>query len=168
MKVISGGQTGVDIAAVRAAKDCGLETGGWMPRGFLNHTGKHPEWKKEFGFKESMSLGYRNRTWANVRESDATLRLAYVFDSPGERCTLKAIKIYNKPNLDLGLFVLKERNKKQKEIIVGEVVTWLEAAEVKILNVAGNSERTAPGIESEAYEFLLMVFKRMREADGTL
>ncbi|HEX3129094.1 MAG TPA: putative molybdenum carrier protein [Thermoanaerobaculia bacterium] len=39
VKVISGGQTGVDQAALRAAQDCGLEVGGWCPPGRLCETG---------------------------------------------------------------------------------------------------------------------------------
>ena len=42
-RVISGGQTGVDQAALRAAKAAGLETGGWMPLGWLTEECPRPE-----------------------------------------------------------------------------------------------------------------------------
>jgi Circularly permutated YpsA SLOG family len=42
MKIISGGQTGADQAGWRAAKACGLETGGWMPKGWKTELGCSP------------------------------------------------------------------------------------------------------------------------------
>jgi hypothetical protein len=76
--VISGGQTGVDQAALRAARAAGMPTGGWAPRGFLTEDGPAP-WLAGWGLKESARPGYPARTGLNVRQSDATL----LFDGGG-------------------------------------------------------------------------------------
>src|SRR2546423_4826044 len=77
-KVISGGQTGVDQAALRAAKNCGLEIGGWCPPGRLCDNGVIPP---EFPLKETPQeqspdapdVPRSQRTEWNVRDSDGTL-----------------------------------------------------------------------------------------------
>lgn len=48
-RVISGGQCGVDVAALRAAKRAGLQTGGTMPRGWRTLDGPRPEYAAEYG-----------------------------------------------------------------------------------------------------------------------
>ena len=50
LTVISGGQTGVDQAALRAARSCGIPTGGWAPRGWLTEDGPAP-WLADYGLK---------------------------------------------------------------------------------------------------------------------
>src|SRR3954468_14778275 len=77
-KVISGGQTGVDEGALRAARDCGLEIGGWCPPGRECEAGVIP---LEYPLKETPSDRSPNtpdvprsqRTEWNVRDSDGTL-----------------------------------------------------------------------------------------------
>src|SRR3982750_1610742 len=77
-KIVSGGQTGVDQAALRAARDYGLETGGGGPPGRFCEAGKIPE---EFPLKETPSdrsanapdIARSQRSEWNVRDSDGTL-----------------------------------------------------------------------------------------------
>jgi Circularly permutated YpsA SLOG family len=72
-KVISGGQTGADQAGWRAAKAAGLETGGWMPLGFLTEEGPRPEFAELYGARETRTDHYPVRTEANAMESDRRL-----------------------------------------------------------------------------------------------
>ena len=60
-KIISGGQTGVDAAALRAAKAVGIPTGGTAPKGWLTEDGPAP-WLAEYGLVESDSPFYPPRT----------------------------------------------------------------------------------------------------------
>lgn len=170
MKIISGGQTGVDRAALEIAKELGLETGGYMPRNFRAQDGQHPEFANLYNIIENKHPGYPARTALNVRESDATLRIAMYFDSPGEKLTMKMIEQYNRPHYDVN--VLDENT---TPIMVAE---WLkEHVLVKknfgdfiycgTLNVAGNSEKTCPGIGEFAKAFLENVIIWLKN-DGTI
>lgn len=150
MKIISGGQTGADIGSLRAAKICGLETGGWLPQGCKTLLGPKPEYLLEFGMQEHTKGGYPPRTEANVRDSDGTIRFASNFSSAGEKCTLRAIKWFGKPHLDVNI---------RSPLPLEEVKNWLKEHGIQVLNVAGNSEETSPGIEKFVYDYLVEVFR---------
>jgi hypothetical protein len=150
MKVISGGQNGADQAGLRAAKACGLATGGWLPKGCKTLDGPRPDLLIEYGMQEHSSTAYPPRTEANVRDSDGTLRFAEDFSSPGERCTLKAIKWFNRPYLNIDT-----KNPLSKQ----EVLLWLKKHDIKVLNIAGNSEQTAPGIGECVFGYLKELFE---------
>lgn len=147
-KIISGAQIGADIAALRAAKKLGLETGGWMPAGFVARDGVHPEYAEVYGIKEHPSPKYPPRTEANVFAADATIRFAYNFATAGERCTLNAIRRYGKPYFDVSISSgprCIEENPKSLEY-------WLRSNDFGILNVAGNA---SPWIEPIVENYLL-------------
>ncbi len=149
MKIISGGQTGADIAALITAKKFNLETGGWIPKGFKTLIGPKPEYKDLYGLQEHSHPDYPPRTFLNVRTSDATLRFANDFNSFGERCTLKAITQYVKPYLDVDL---------KNPISFKDVADWIIDRNLKVLNVAGNSEKTYSGMTVFVIEYLTEVF----------
>jgi hypothetical protein len=71
--VVSGGQTGVDQAAWRAARRCDLATGGRMPKGFLTEDGPRPDFAALYDAREDESPESAARTGANVLDADATL-----------------------------------------------------------------------------------------------
>lgn len=149
--VISGGQTGADRAGLWAAKACGIATGGWMPRGFLAHDGRRPDFAHLFGLQEHTSKHYPPRTRLNVEQANATVRIARDWTSFGEISTLKYIQRFNKPWFDVDW--------RQPDLAVEPLVEFLKEHRVTILNVAGNSESTAPGIEVFATQFLIRVFQ---------
>lgn len=152
MKVISGGQNGADQAGLRAAKKAGLKTGGSLPLDCITLDGQRFDLIAEYDMEVMTKKGYPIRTEANVKNSDGTIRFAKTFSSAGEKCTLKAIKWYNRPYLDIDI-----KNPKPKEV----TLAWLRDNNIKVLNVAGNSEQTAPGIGDFVYEYLLEVFKEI-------
>lgn len=159
-KVISGGQTGADYAGVNAAKISGLETGGWMPKGFLTQDGLRPEYAARFGMIETEQSSYPPRTALNVKNSDGTLRLASDWSSRGEQLTLRMIQQYKKPYLDIkvGAWVNKT---------IDEIFQWLVDQKIEVLNVAGNSERTSPGIQLIAETFLTELFQKFKSELGS-
>jgi len=120
---------GADIGGLAAAYDLKIPTGGIAPLGYKTIYGKNPKLKK-LGLIESTSSNYRIRTFENVKVSDGTIRFAYDFNSPGEICTLNALKVFKKPHLDIHLITLPE---------VGTVIEWLKNYDIKILNIAGNA-----------------------------
>ena len=101
-KVVSGGQTGVDMAGLRAARDVGLPTGGWAPRGWLTEDGPQPELLRSFGLKEHQAYGYPPRTEQNVIDSDCTLLITNNRNSGGSRLTHQYCLKWKRPVLTPG------------------------------------------------------------------
>ncbi len=148
-KVISGGQTGADQAGLVVAKNFGLKTGGWMPKNFKTLEGPRPDMAVLFGCQEHPSNDYASRTERNVFESDGTVRLAGVFTSRGENCTLRAIKKYKKPHIDIDLTDLPP---------LAFLVDWIKNHNIEVLNVAGNSEETYSGSFRKSQTYLMECF----------
>jgi hypothetical protein len=70
LKIISGGQTGVDRAALDAALRHGINCGGWCPAGRLEEFGKIPD---NYPIQELKDGGFTERTLQNVKDSDGTV-----------------------------------------------------------------------------------------------
>lgn len=156
-KIISGGQTGSDVAGLKVGKVFNLETGGWIPKGFKTENGSQPELKMLYNMEEHTSGKYPPRTYANARDSDGTIRIAKNFNSPGEKCTLKAIHQYERPYLDVSMSDPRP---------ISEVVAWLQENKIKTLNVAGNRESSAPGITAFAEEYLTKVIQEIKNEES--
>lgn len=151
IKVVSGFQTGADIAGVTVAKLYGLETGGYIPKYYRTLDGNKPEYKEMFNAVEHSSTSYADRTEDNVFISDGTVRFFYKSTSAGERCTLNAIRLHGKPYFDVDF---------NKDNDVDAFLVWLNSNSIKVLNVAGNSEQTAPGIYNEVFAYLSKALSR--------
>lgn len=136
MKIISGGQVGADIAALRAAKECGYETGGWMPKGFKTRSGDKPEYAEMFGMVETHDGGYPVRTRMNIATSDVTIRYGSNFKSYGERLTARLVGEFKKPIFDVRITPTEIP---EVTVPVGDVADWLLIYKPNIINVAGNS-----------------------------
>lgn len=146
-KVISGGQTGADVAGLAAARIFLMSTGGTAARGFGTETGPNLE-LKNLGLVEGGN--YNQRTYKNVENSDGTIRLAVNFNSPGERCTLEAIERYKKPHFDVNLL---------DPILCSYAALWITSNEIKILNVAGNRESSAKiSVYKNVFNYLCGLF----------
>ena len=89
-QVISGGQTGVDITALRAAKAVGLRTTGFIPKGFRTEAGPKPQYADLYGLIETESSDYPERTFKNVQHASATFLFAVDLRSPGTKRALAA------------------------------------------------------------------------------
>jgi hypothetical protein len=72
-RIITGGQTGAEQAAWRAAKAFGVPVGGWMQSGFVTEDGPHPEFAREYGAAELPAEGDSTKPDQNVQHSSATL-----------------------------------------------------------------------------------------------
>lgn len=139
---ISGFQCGCDISAIKTAQQFGIPVSGYIPNGFLTQDGFKPEYKTLYNAIEHESPRYPPRTEENVKWGDATFRFAGDFKSSGELCTLRFLKKYNKPYFDVDL---KHLDLGFLNILIGEMIEFLEKHNVKILNIAGNSEKTYKG-----------------------
>ncbi len=156
-KVISGFQSGADIAGVIAAKQCGILTGGYIPKGFLTENGNKLEYKELYGAVEFGSK-YPQRTLANVREADATCIFYRGTLERGSLLTKKYCDQLNKKCMTLDInYTFQHRNPQSNE---DYLLMWLQEVQPKILNIAGNRESVAPGIEKFVVQLLTAVFKR--------
>ncbi len=136
--LVSGGQTGVDRAALEVAEALGIEHGGWCPAGRRAEDGRIPD---RFRLVETERADYRQRTRRNVEDSDATLILARGELRGGTRLTARIAEAVGRPllSLDLDGPVARERFE-----------AWLETHAVRRLNVAGPRESGEPGIQADA------------------
>jgi len=141
-KVVSGGQTGVDRAALDAARGVGLPCGGWCPRGRRAEDGAIDA---GYPLEETPSEDYAERTRWNVRDSDGTLVLTRGRPSGGTALTVTLARRAGRPLLVLDLAGRPERD---------AVERWVREHDVGILNVAGPRESQQPGIYDEARRFL--------------
>ena len=159
-RILSGGQTGVDQAALRAALAAGLSVSGWCPPGRRCETGtipalfpliETPEDRSAFTPDVPRSL----RTEWNVRDSDATLilHLGPVADS-GTMATRHFCACRGKPLLAFEL---------ARPDGADAVLAWLRHERIEVLNVAGPAESAHPGIGARAFECLLPIFAACRE-----
>src|SRR5688572_80983 len=98
-KIISGGQTGADQAALDFALEHGIPHGGWCPKGRLSEDGCIPE---KYQLREMPTDAYPARTEKNVLDSDGTVIISI---SPrlsrGSLLTLKKAQEHGKPVLHL-------------------------------------------------------------------
>src|SRR3990170_1498194 len=97
-RIVSGGQTGADRAALDWAIRNGVPHGGWCPRGRTAEDGVLPA---KYELREAESLDYRWRTRQNVTDSDATLILNMGALDGGTLETAKLAKRFGKPHLIL-------------------------------------------------------------------
>ena len=158
-RIVSGGQTGVDQAALRAAQSCGLECGGRCPPGRLCESGTIPsnfplvETPVERSI-EAPDIPRSQRTEWNVRDSDATLILQpsrLDKRDPGTEWARCCADRHKRP-----LLICDSSDPAAPE----KIKQWLSAESVQTLNVAGPSEMTVPGIGNQAYLLLFNIFSR--------
>lgn len=156
MKIISGGQTGVDRGALDAAVALGLEHGGWCPRGRLAEDGRIP---RHYRLRETETSDYPERTERNVLDSDATLILCRGSLSGGTELTRRLAKAHGRPCRVVDL---------EETPSVEPVRRWLAEHRVSVLNVAGPRESQSPGIATAAQEFIERLFgERSKEEEPT-
>lgn len=130
-KVISGGQTGVDLIGLEVAQELGIPTGGTAPHGFITEEGIGLHLRDKYGLKEgpagrNAGHTYVLRTNMNIEEGDGTV----IFGSID-------------PKKDKGSFNTKEYAEElEKHVLVnpdeGQLRQWIIDNNIKVLNVAGN------------------------------
>jgi hypothetical protein len=145
-KIISGGQTGADRAALEVAIELGIPHGGWIPKGGRTEDGRLPE---RYHLKETLSIDYSQRTELNILDSDGTLIISHGKLTGGSALTVKLAKKHRKPCLHIDLDEMAEF--KAVEIIG----SWIELRGISTLNVAGPRASEDPQI----YEAVTRILK---------
>ncbi len=160
IKIISGGQTGVDMAGLDAALKVGFPIGGWCPKGCYNEIGKIP---CVYHLTETPSPDTSQRTEWNVRDSDATLIISpFPVVSNGTAYTLQMIEKHNKPFVVVNYNTLVIQN---TDLIIS-LSEWIKTNKIKVLNIAGPRESKVPGIYRNALNFLIIFFRHIKSMLG--
>jgi hypothetical protein len=144
-RIVSGGQTGVDRAALDVALSLNIACGGWCPRGRRAEDGRIPA---RYPLQEMASPSYSSRTIENVTDSDGTLILTVGRIAGGTLLTKNVARTRQKPCLVINL-------KKPPEVAVAH--DWLEKHAIRVLNVAGPRASQTPEAYRLAAGFLLRV-----------
>ena len=160
-KVVSGGQTGADIAGLIAAKATGIETGGWAPRGWKIENGKNPQLER-LGLKQTRSGGYEDRTKRNVKDSDGTLIISANMSSPGTVMTIDEALELDKPLFRTVYLEEEKDDQENMEAVAHRIAEWVRVKDLKVLNVAGNRESKAPGLQVWASQVLMKAFRELQ------
>jgi len=146
LKIVSGGQTGVDRAALDFALAEGIDYGGWCPRGRRAEDGKIAT---TYNLQETPERSYRQRTQWNVRDADGTLILINRELKGGTLYTLKTARKMDKPVLVVSFAEGADQS---------AVDEWLERNNVRILNVAGPRASSEPAIYALSLAFLRKLY----------
>jgi len=159
--LISGAQTGADQGGLRAAKALGIETGGYMPKGWKTEEGPKPEFEEEYGMIEHDSPNYEDRTQANIKLATATI--IFGRRSRGSNLTEELCRKLEKPciwvwwpappeGVSPGGLIPQKQNTSAMRL-------WLKRHNVTVLNCAGNRESKNPGVGEFTENFLKAVLK---------
>lgn len=151
--IVSGGQTGVDRAALDWALARGFRVDGWCPKGRRAEDGKIPE---RFPLRETSSRGYAERTRRNVAGTDATLIIVRRKPSGGTALTARVAMKEGKP------FFVATLGETPAEM----ALLWLLKNLPRRLNVAGPRASQEPGIGGDARRYLSKVFRNVRFASA--
>ena len=141
-KIISGGQTGVDRAALDFAMKFDIPHGGWCPKGRIAEDGIIPA---KYQLMETDSVNYSVRTKKNIKQSNGTMILYSPPMEGGTAFTYEIAFRLGKPLLLLDLNFLPT---------IGAIHQWIFENRIQILNIAGSRESQRPGITLQTMEIL--------------
>ena len=144
-KIISGGQTGVDRAALDVALKLAVAHGGWIPKGRITESGPLPQ---KYRLKETPSSSYADRTEKNVQDADGTLIISRGQLTGGSDYTREMAIRHNRPWLHIDLSQMAAF---QAAIAINQ---WVLQNKIEVLNVAGPRASKDPAVYKDAVNIL--------------
>ncbi|MFQ5735118.1 MAG: putative molybdenum carrier protein [Planctomycetaceae bacterium] len=150
MRIISGGQTGVDRAALDAALELGVPCGGWCPKGRRAEDGAIDA---RYPLDETETADYAERTELNVRDSDGTLVLTFDPPTGGTALTIEFARQHQRPCMIVDL---------DSKPRVSRVVAWCRRNSIDVLNVAGPRDGESTSVYDGSRALLLSLFAAIR------
>lgn len=151
-KIISGGQTGVDRAALDVAIKLNIPHGGWCPRGRKAEDGVIPF---KYQLQETNTDQYSERTELNIINSDATLILVPEIPinvTDGTILTIEKVKERNKPYLVVNIL---------DKSALDNIHDWIIKNNIEILNIAGPRESQSLGIYQLVFDVIENYFSSL-------
>jgi hypothetical protein len=128
LKIISGGQTGIDRMALEVAKELGIETGGYAPKGYLTEIGSDLT-LKGFGLEETETSDYNYRTKCNIRSASGSILFGNI-ESNGSKLLIRYSTVHFYP------FIINPTSERIVNYI-NDLKQLTKDGSV-ILNIAGN------------------------------
>lgn len=150
-KIVSGGQTGVDRAALDAALMMSVLCGGWCPEGRKAEDGVIPE---QYPLIEQTGAGYKKRTLQNVIDSDGTAIIYFGTLSGGTEQTLLFCLRKKKP------YLLIDATEFPPERTAERIKQFVSHHSIKTLNVAGPRASGEPRAHAYTYEAITKFLQR--------
>lgn len=150
-KIISGGQTGADRAALDFALENNIEIGGFVPKGRGAEDGKISG--KYPNLIETETRNYAERTDLNILEADATIILSHGKLSGGSLLTKQLAEKHNKPFLQIDFC------QTNIQLASSKAKAFLESNDCKVLNIAGPRASGDLEIYAKTKEFLQTLFE---------
>jgi len=150
-KIISGGQTGADRAALDVAIKLKISHGGWIPKGRLTENGRLDD---KYHLKETESANYNKRTEQNVIDSHGTLIIFHGKLTGGSEYTRDMVIHHGRPWLHIDL------NKTESFQAAKQIKSWLAEHKIEVLNVAGPRASKNATIYQATVDILETVFYR--------
>ena len=149
-RLVSGGQSGVDRAALDVALEQGVPCGGWCPKDRKAEDGPIPD---HHPLQETPSSEYSQRTQWNVRDADGTLILTWGKPTGGTLLTMEVCRGTRKPYLVIDL-----AHGGNRTASVQAAREWIAANLAGgVLNVAGPRASEHPAVYERARAFLRVV-----------
>ena len=152
-KIVSGGQTGADRAALDAALSSGFPCGGWCPAGRLAEDGPL---SSVYPLEELSGGGYRQRTIKNIESSDGTAIFYFNRPTGGTELTLVQCIRLHKP------YQLIDASEISPGRAGAILQLFAQQNRVVVLNVAGPSEGRTPGTHTYVREAVLSLIEASR------
>jgi len=153
LKIISGGQTGVDRAALDAAIKLGIDCGGWCPAGRLDEVGKIPD---RYPLQELKHGGFAERTLQNVKDSDGTVVIYFGKMSGGTEQTVHFCIEQERPHRTIDA---AEISADAAANLISDLVS---EHKIDILNVAGPRQSEWPAGYDYALRALEIFLKQIK------
>ncbi len=145
-KIMSGGQSGVDRAALDAAIRLGIPHGGWIPKGRRAEDGPLAA---TYRLREMPTENYAERTEKNVMDSDGTLIVSHGAPTGGTEYTRKMALKHGRQMLHIDMAL--HRNPMDAASLVS---SWIKMNNIETLNIAGPRASKDPNIYTEALAIL--------------
>lgn len=159
-KIVSGGQTGVDRAALDAAIQNNIPHGGWCPKGRLaENSTTIPEF---YNLIETEESDVSVRTKLNIRDSSGTMIILPKWPNEvkdGTILTIDEVKAQNKPYYIVNL---------SGENSYNDILLWIKENKISILNIAGPRESSSNGIYNKSLNFLDLLIKFIKNETNYL
>ena len=149
-KIISGGQTGADRAALDFALKFFKPYCGWIPKGRITEEGPLDD---KYQLQEMPTASYPARTEQNVIDSDGTLIFSRGKPTGGTDYTRKMVLKHKRQLLHIDL------NLRTSYDAAHLLSSWIDLQHIKILNVAGPRASKDPAIYNDVFRVLEMAHK---------